>query len=70
MGLPDYDPGQDYPFEVRIPAGLEVSGVVLSDQVKSLDWQARVARFICRLSPRATVEVLDKVGTLLSPGGA
>lgn len=61
---------RDYPFEVRIPAGLEVSGVVLSDQVKSLDWRAREARFICRLPPRATTEVLEKLATLLSPGGA
>ena len=59
-----------YPFEVRMPAGLEVSGVILSDQVKSLDWRAREARLICRLSPRGTAEVLDKLGTLLSPGEA
>jgi mRNA interferase MazF len=52
-----------YPFEVHIPSGLDVSGVVLSDQVKSLDWRARKAAFICRL-PRT---VLDKLGTLLSP---
>jgi len=30
-----------YPFEVPIPDGLPVSGVILSDQVKSLDWRAR-----------------------------
>ncbi len=55
-----------YPFEVGIPAGLEVSGVVLSDQVKSLDWRARGAEFLSRL-PRATVrEVLNKLGILLS----
>ncbi len=30
-----------YPFEVRLPAGLPVQGVVLSDQLKSLDWQAK-----------------------------
>ena len=56
-----------YPFEVRLPPGLTVSGAVLSDQVKSLDWRARRARFICRLPTRATLEVLEKLGTLLSP---
>lgn len=56
-----------YPFEVSIPSGLEVSGVVLSDQVKSLDWRARKAAFICKLPQTATLEVLDKLGTLLSP---
>jgi len=30
-----------YPFEVRLPEGLPVSGSILADQVKSLDWQAR-----------------------------
>ena len=30
-----------YPFEVRIPDGLPVRGVILADQVKSLDWKAR-----------------------------
>ena len=28
-----------YPFEVAIPPGLKIRGVVLSDQVKSLDWR-------------------------------
>ena len=30
-----------YPFEVRIPDGLPVHGVVLADQIKSLDWRER-----------------------------
>lgn len=56
-----------YPFEVSIPAGLPVKGVILSDQIKSLDWRARKAEFICRLPTPATLEVLQKLGTLLSP---
>lgn len=56
-----------YPFEVTIPSGLKLSGVVLSDQVKSLDWRARKAEFICELPHTVTLEVLDKLGTLLSP---
>ena len=59
-----------YPFEVLIPSGLKVSGAVLSDQVKSLDWRARRAEFLCRLPRRTTVEVLHKLGTLISPAGA
>ena len=54
-----------YPFEVALPADLAVSGVILSDQVKSLDWRARRAALVCRL-PRDTVrDVLAKLGTLL-----
>lgn len=56
-----------YPFEVALPDGLEVSGVVLSDQIKSLDWLVRKAEFICELPKSSTSEVLDKLGTLLSP---
>ena len=59
-----------YPFEVKVPTGLQVGGVVLSDQVKSLDWRVRDARFIGRLPTAATVEVLEKLETLLSPGEA
>jgi mRNA interferase MazF len=55
-----------YPFEVRIPAGMEVTGVILADQVKSLDWRARNAEFMGRLPPETTYEVLGKLETLLS----
>jgi mRNA interferase MazF len=56
-----------YPFEVRIPDGLDVAGVVLADQVKSLDWRARKASLICSLPGLAVIEVLEKLGLLLGP---
>lgn len=55
-----------YPFEVLMPDGLPVSGVILADQIKSLDWRVRNAEWICTLPPRVAVEVLQKLGTLLS----
>lgn len=55
-----------YPFEVIIPKGLRVSGAILTDQVKSLDWRARKAALICRLGEDTMAEVLQKLGTLLS----
>ncbi len=54
-----------YPFEVRLPASVPVSGVVLADQAKSLDWRARGAEWIASLPPLTTTEVLVKLGTLL-----
>jgi mRNA interferase MazF len=55
-----------YPFEVAVPGGLPVTGVVLADQVKSLDWQAREAEFACAL-PAATIrEILQRIGVLLA----
>ncbi len=56
-----------YPFEVIIPDGLPVTGVILADQVKSLDWRARRAEYICLLPDRTITEVLRKVATLLTP---
>lgn len=53
-----------YPFEVHVPPGYAVSGVVLSDQVKSLDWRARRADFCCELPTEAVHDVLNKLGTL------
>ena len=55
-----------YPFEVVIPEGLAVTGAVLSDQVKSLDWQARNAELICPLPEDIITQVLQKLGALLS----
>lgn len=56
-----------YPFEVPIPDGLAVTGAILSDQVKSLDWRARRAEFVCRLPRPTTIEVLHKLATLVAP---
>jgi mRNA interferase MazF len=54
-----------YPFEVRIPEGQQIAGVVLSDHVLSLDWKARKVTLIAR-APRAVIEdVLAKLQTLL-----
>jgi mRNA interferase MazF len=54
-----------YPFEVALPAGLKVSGVVLADAVKNVDWQARNARFV-EAAPRAVLQaVQQRLGLLL-----
>ncbi|WP_420462070.1 endoribonuclease MazF [Candidatus Palauibacter sp.] len=54
-----------YPFEVALPATGEVTGVVLADQVKSLDWRARRTRYVCKASPALVGEVLAKLSVLL-----
>ena len=56
----------DYPFEVVLPQGLPIDGVVLADQVKHLDWKARRTEVVGK-APQAVVnEVLGKLLTLLS----
>ncbi len=54
-----------YPFEVNITKGLKIGGVILSDQVKSLDWRARKATFHCKVSEDAFSEVIKKIGALI-----
>ncbi|MCX5803061.1 MAG: type II toxin-antitoxin system PemK/MazF family toxin, partial [Proteobacteria bacterium] len=54
-----------YPFEVLVPSGLSITGAILADQVKSLDWRARSVELICSLPSRTVTEVLQKLGTLL-----
>ena len=53
-----------YPFEVAIETD-GISGVVIADQVKSVDWQARGARLAGRASVEVTLEVRAKLGALL-----
>jgi mRNA interferase MazF len=55
-----------YPFEVPIPPGLAISGVVLADQVRSLDWKARDIVRIGILPLELVEEILARSRTLLS----
>lgn len=54
-----------YPFEVSIPDGLPVSGVILSDQVKSLGWKARNAEKACSLPEETMKRVSQRVKALI-----
>ena len=54
-----------YPFEVALPANLAASGVVLADQVKSLDWRERHADFLARLPPDLVAVIAQKLRVLL-----
>lgn len=55
-----------YPFEVAVPTNLGVTGVVLADQVKSLDWRARQATRIAPLPQDLVALVIQKLHTLLT----
>jgi mRNA interferase MazF len=56
---------KDYPFEVRLPFGSEVEGVILADQIRTFDWQARKVAKISSLPPGIVSEVLGKLETLV-----
>lgn len=55
-----------YPFEVVIRDNPRVTGAILSDQVKSLDWGARRARHKGKVSDAEMVETLAKIRALLN----
>jgi mRNA interferase MazF len=54
-----------YPFEVMIPASSKISGVVLADALKNVDWRGRNAEFIAKAAPSVIIEVQEKLRTLV-----
>lgn len=72
-----------YPFEVDLPNegiplddnGFPITGVILTDQIKSLDWTVRNLKVLKKYNPKdAQIEVIDaiideclaKIGTYLT----
>ena len=53
-----------YPFEVALPAGLSVEGVVLADHLRSADWKARGAEPAGRVPAAVVEDVLAKLKPL------
>jgi mRNA interferase MazF len=53
-----------YPFEVPLPDGHQVRGVVLADQIKSLSWDVRKAEYICKAPPEIAAKVRGMVKAL------
>jgi mRNA interferase MazF len=53
-----------YPFEVKV-SGKKISGCVLSDQVKSLDWVERNIEYIEKMPEALMEEVINKFLTLI-----
>ena len=54
-----------YPFEVPLEGVRGLSGVILVDQIRSLDWRARQAERAGRASQQILAEVLARLRPLL-----
>ena len=67
LACPVTSRSKGYPFEVHLPAGGSIAGVVLADQVRCVDWRARRAQLASRVLPRTVGEVLSKLSAIL-PG--
>ena len=53
-----------YPFEVPIE-NTEIQGVILADQMKSLDWRKRNIQFVTKASSDLVALVMGKFNALL-----
>jgi mRNA interferase MazF len=56
-----------YPFEVALPTGLRVQGVILVDQIRSLDWRIRRAERVDSVPHAVLDEAVAKIRVLLEP---
>lgn len=54
-----------YDFEVELQSETGISGVVLSDQVKSFDWHARYARYAGKADPSVVRQVTANIAALI-----
>jgi len=57
--LPITSKVKGYPFEVVFPPKLAIEGVILSDQIKNLDFTAREITFICK-APNSVIDMVQK----------
>lgn len=55
-----------YPFEVKIEIKGKIRGVILADQVKSLDWEKRNAKFIGRVTEKVIQRVIENILLLIN----
>lgn len=54
-----------YPFEVVVPAGLKITGAILADHIRNIDWKARRAEYLCQLPDNTMEEVAEKLISLI-----
>ncbi len=54
-----------YPFEVLIQKNPKVSGIILADQAKSLDWKARGAKKKGQVSDPELTETINKLKAII-----
>lgn len=66
VAVPVTNQVKGYPFEVRLPGGMKTTGVVLSDQIKNLDWRVRHARYVETALPEVLKAIHERLVLLLA----
>ncbi len=57
-----------YPYKVALPDGLAITGMVLADQVKSIDRNSRKLRIVGRAPHAVLNDVRSRLASLIIPG--
>ena len=65
VGVPITSKAKGYPFEVVLDGLVEICGVVLADQVNSLDWRVHAASFGEKVPAGTVRRVRAMIATLL-----
>ena len=65
MVCPITNQTKNYAFEVFVPEGFKVNGVILSDHIKTLDWKIRKSSKICRLPVSTFENVKENIFSLI-----
>jgi mRNA interferase MazF len=61
MLCPITNTSRNYPFHVAVPAGSKLTGYIMAEQIESVDFGSRKAKFIAK-APQAVVD--DVLGIL------
>jgi mRNA interferase MazF len=69
LACPVTSKAKGYPFEAPLPDGLAVNGVILADQIKSLDWKARRVEFASSTNDSVLHDVMSLVLPLIDEIG-
>ena len=65
IGCPTTNQKKGYPFEVEIPEGLKVTGVILAHQLRTIDWSTRNVEIIDRLPDHELLKVQSLIAKLI-----
>lgn len=65
IACPITSKAKGYPFEVPLPSGSKMQGVILADQLKSMDWRLRQAQKAGRIPTAVLEQVRGMVAALL-----
>ncbi len=65
LACPITSRAKGYPFEVPLPPGGTIVGVILADHVKNLDWQARKVAFERKAPADVLTDVRERLRALL-----